>query len=121
MDNLKDQLIRSVASPIAKDKESLTTVAYVVNSSKKTNTCTIRYTDANGTKKETPDVEIDLRNHTFWFPKQGDFVIYESNGDNGVVTSKYTENFIQDVRSTRSVKTDRTADGDSSLVGGDII
>ena len=93
-------------------------IAYVTSSDKRENTCEILLKNENGIPERRKDVDVDLRNHGLWFPREGDLVICEMIGKEACVISKYTENFRVDILKERrldeidiSPDPDRTSNG----------
>lgn len=93
------------------------TVAVVTKADEANNTCSIRFYDKDGKKREVRQAQVDLKNRD-WFPKVRDSVLVDVSGSrSALILSLYTEDYNRDVRGRQELRNDVAPDGDGTCCG----
>lgn len=112
-------IMDGVINTVSRARNITKTVAKVIKADEKTNMCTVKYLSKDGKMLTNENVQVDLRNAQQWFPKEEELVLYETDGTNGVILSRFTEDYST-IRSETTMDSDVMADGKIGMIGGRI-
>jgi hypothetical protein len=122
MSGLKGILQSRVSNAAQHINNSITTVGVVTDSDEMNNTCSVRYVDKDGQKRNRDNVVVRLYGSgTDYFPAKDDTVVIEETGDTCVVIARHVGNYAMDVRSKMKLVKDIFSDSGGSEPGGSII
>lgn len=122
MNGLKGILQSRVSNAAQHINNSITTVGVVTDSDEMNNTCSVRYVDKDGQKRNRDNVVVRLYGSgTDYFPAKDDTVVIEETGDTCVVIARHVGNYAMDVRSKMKLVKDIFSDSGGSEPGGSII
>ena len=81
--NIKDSVRNNITGIDAFNTQSIETIAKVIDSSERANTCTINYVNAEGKPEIKTNVLVRLGDieSLGWYPEKDDFVLIKLEGD----------------------------------------
>lgn len=121
MATLRSALLNNIVQPIARDNESYTTVAKVLDSDEVNNVCSILYVDKGGRKRNKDNVVVRLYDTgSGYFPKTGEYVEVQLDRDTCVVVARHVGNYNMDVRSKMMLAQDIYSDNPGCAPGSSI-
>lgn len=119
--SLKSKLIENIVDPVASDKSTVSLDAIVTEVNKKSNTCSIKYTNYEGIPVEQANVPVQLHNVSIidWFPKVKEHVLIttKGKGDITITGPSYGKNY-NNIRKKTELTEDIYSDMSSATMGG---
>jgi hypothetical protein len=120
MNELRKKIEEQIVNPAGHLRRSFTIVAKVIKSDERNNLCSVSFIDKDGYKSNKDNVQVKIYNIAIidWFPKVGELVNVEQNGDLLVVVSKYEGSYATDIRPRTEKKKDILSDTCTDTMAG---
>lgn len=123
MSTFKSRIQKEIVAPAGHIRRTFTIIGTVIESDEKNNFCSVRFIDKDGYMSNKNNVPVVLYNSSIidWFPKIGELVNIEQNGELVRIISKYEGAYGIHTRPGTELKKDVLCDSFDSTIAGVII
>ena len=121
MKNIKSTIRDHIVQPGIREAKKYETVARVIRTDEKNNTCAIKYRGRDGDYHHVGSAYVKIDpDGCGWFPKAKDIVVVEEQRGTVTIKEPFDPNYQTETRRRRRLKEDVHADETSNSLAGSI-
>ena len=121
MKNIKSTIRDHIVQPGMRETKRQKTLARVIATNERRNTCSIKYKGRNGDHIHQDEVYVKIdQDGCGWFPKRKDIVVVEEENGRLLIIEPFEPNYGTNTRIRRRLKEDLYADKSSDDLAGNI-